>query len=80
MDSELKHTAHPTLQPRVDYEQMIAKLRAVADAIDRGDLVPDHVQVAWACGVLTELGELQLAMRYERLARRLMPQWAKNLT
>lgn len=70
----------PTLQPHVDYAQMIRKLRAIADHIDRGLLDPDHLQVAWAAGVLKELGELELSARYERLARRLMPMWARDLT
>lgn len=61
-------------------DQIFRKLRLVADLIESGGLAPDHVQVAWAAGLLRECGELELARRYERIALRLMPNWTRDLT
>ena len=68
------------LQPKPDREAVMRKLRALVDLIERGRVTPDHVQVAWAAGVLLEEGELELATRYERIARRLMPAFERRLT
>jgi hypothetical protein len=59
---------------------VFGKLALLADLIECGVAKPDHVQVAWAAGLLKECGELELARRYERIARRLMPAWARDLT
>lgn len=61
-------------------DRMLAKLRAIADAIEAGTWAPDDLQIAWAAGVLKDCGELALAARYERIARRLMPAFARDLT
>lgn len=68
------------LQPKVDREMVMRKLHALADLIEAGRVTPDHLQVAWAVGLLTEERELALARRYERIARRLMPSFERNLT
>ena len=61
-------------------DDVVGKLALLADLMESGVIAPDHVQVAWAAGVLKECGEIGLARRYERIARRVMPQFARDLT
>lgn len=61
-------------------EALLRKLRAIRDLIDAGRLAPDPLKIAWVVGVLTDCGERALARDYERIARRLMPSFPRDLT
>lgn len=61
-------------------DDVMRKLRLTADGIERGLIKPDFLQVARAAAQLAEEREFALAARYERIARRLMPQWTRDLT
>jgi hypothetical protein len=61
-------------------EDLCRKLRTLRDAFHRGRWQPDPIMVAWAAGVLKDAGELGLARDYERIARRLLPSYRKDLS
>lgn len=69
-----------TLHGPVDEERLLRKLSLVADLIEAGRFCPDHVEIAAVVDTLTQMRELRLARRFELIARRLMPQFQKDLT
>lgn len=64
----------------VDEERLLRKLALLADLIEAGRVCPDYVEIAGVVTTLIEMRELRLARRFELIARRLMPQFQKDLT
>lgn len=71
--------ASPIIGSPLSHET-VKKLALIRDLINAGAMRPDPIQIAWAAGALKDVGELALARDYERIARRLMPQFRRDLT
>ncbi len=56
------------------------KMRWLLDRADEGRWRPDPVALAWAAGVLKDMGDLQLSARCERLLRKIAPNYRRDLT
>lgn len=69
----------PPVIGRVDPE-LAKRITLLLDLADAGQWRPDPVTLAWAMGVLIDRGELAIAVRCERLLRRIAPSWRRNLT
>jgi len=61
-------------------EDLVRKLWLLRDCIDAGLVQPDPIQCAWASSVLKDAGELALARDFERIARRLLPLFQRDLS
>lgn len=61
-------------------DELARKLRNLLVLVDQGVVAPDPVELAAAAYLLREHGELELARRYERLARRVLPNLRRDLS
>lgn len=71
--------ATPTLDPE-DVDHVMRKFRVVLDLIDAGRITPEPLELAAMGQIARDCGARDLAMRAERIARRLLPQWKRDLT
>lgn len=60
-------------------DELGRKLRNMLRLVDAGVLRPDPFDLLWAAGVCKDAGELQLARDLERVARRFLPNLARDL-
>jgi hypothetical protein len=60
--------------------ELAVKIDLLLDLIDAGSIQPDPLKLLQAAVTLIQHGELQRARRCEAIARRLLPNLARNLT
>lgn len=61
-------------------DRVMRKFRLVLDLVDAGRITPDGLELLAVAAIAKDAGELELARRAERIARRLYPNLQKDLS